>query len=85
MEIKAIKLGSSWNSNSNHFHYFSNQVNKCMCGNFKSNHAIRQIQIYILGKEGKYEFWRIYQIFPNKFGSPINSTRVQKQFCFQNF
>jgi hypothetical protein len=40
---KAIKLCSSWNSNSNPFHYFSNQVNKCMCGNFKSNHAIRSI------------------------------------------
>jgi hypothetical protein len=63
---RASKLGSSRNSNSNPFHYFSNQVNKCMCGNFKSNHAIRSIQIHILGKEGKCEFRGIYQIFPNK-------------------
>jgi hypothetical protein len=37
------------------------------------------------GKKGKYEFWGIYQIFPNKFGSPINSTQDKKQFGFQNF
>jgi hypothetical protein len=30
-------------SNSNPFFYFSSQVNKCMCGNFKSNHAIMSI------------------------------------------
>jgi hypothetical protein len=40
---KAIKLGSSWNSNSHPSYYFSNQTNKCMCGNFKSNHPIRSI------------------------------------------
>jgi hypothetical protein len=28
---------------SNSFFYFSNQVNKCMCGNFKFNHAIMSI------------------------------------------
>jgi hypothetical protein len=37
--------------------------------------------MHSLGKEAKYESWGIYQIFPNKFGSPINSTQVQKQFC----
>jgi hypothetical protein len=38
-----------------------------------------------MGKEGKYKIWGIYLIFPNKFGSPINSKEVQKQFWFQDF
>jgi hypothetical protein len=41
--------------------------------------------MHILGKEGKYEFCGIYQIFPNKFGFPINSTRVQKKFASRIF
>jgi hypothetical protein len=38
---KAIKLGSRWNSNP--FQYFSNQVSECICGNIKSNYAIRSM------------------------------------------
>jgi hypothetical protein len=58
------------------FYLSSNQVYEFMSGNY----AIMLIQVHNLGKEGQCEFWGIYQNFTNKFGSQINSNRVQKQF-----